>query len=107
MLARRWNAYAAKGHTSRGADISKIVTATDTEEEELENLRIITLLRRELPIPFLFLCVGSCCQLVHTVGLMHGSAINEIRNNFPIPAETESHRQKEAVKTRTFSQLYL
>ena len=56
---------------SRGADIAKIVTYADTEEQEIENLRIITLLRKELDIPFLFLC-GGHCQLVRTIGPMLG-----------------------------------
>lgn len=62
----------AKEHETRGADIAKIVTAANTEEEELENLRITTLLRRELNIPFLFLSGGSHCQLHRTIGPMLG-----------------------------------
>ena len=39
----------------RGADIVKIVTAANTDEEQMENLRITTLLKKELKVPFLFL----------------------------------------------------
>lgn len=45
----------------RGADIIKIVTKADSEEEQLENLCITTLLKKELgPTPFLYLSGGEC-----------------------------------------------
>ena len=44
----------------RGADIVKIVTGADTMEQQIENLRITDLLKRELGIPFLFLSGGEC-----------------------------------------------
>ena len=44
----------------RGADISKIVTGADTMAEQIENLRIVTLLKEKLDIPFLFLAGGEC-----------------------------------------------
>ncbi len=47
-------------HQRRGADISKIVTGASTMEEQLENLRIINLLKENLKIPFLFLAGGEC-----------------------------------------------
>ena len=47
-------------HQRRGADISKIVTGASTMEEQLENLRIINLLKENLKIPFLFLASGEC-----------------------------------------------
>lgn len=42
----------------RGADIIKIVTAADTMEQQIENLRITNLLKQELNAPFLFLSGG-------------------------------------------------
>ena len=42
----------------RGADIIKIVTAADTMEQQIENLRITNLLKQELGAPFLFLSGG-------------------------------------------------
>ena len=62
----------AKEHQSRGADIAKIVTSADTEEEELENLRAVRLLRKELDIPFLFLCGGKYHKLLRAVGPLMG-----------------------------------
>ena len=43
----------------RGADIIKIVTKAETMEQQLENLRITQLLKKELGIPFLFLSGGQ------------------------------------------------
>ena len=50
-------------HQSRGADICKIVTGADTMEQQLENLKIINMLKENLKIPFLFLCNGECSIL--------------------------------------------
>ena len=47
----------------RGADVVKIVTYANTAEEEIENLRIIALLKEKLTVPFLFLCGGKCTVL--------------------------------------------
>lgn len=54
-------------HQRRGADISKIVTGADTIEQELENLKIINLLKETLKIPFLFLCSGEC-KILRRIG---------------------------------------
>ncbi len=62
----------ATAQQERGADIAKIVTAANTEEEELENLRITSLLKKELRIPFVFLSGGSHTQLHRTMGPMIG-----------------------------------
>ncbi len=56
----------------RGADIVKIVTAGNSVEEEMENLRITTLLKKELDVPFLFLSGGTHCKLHRTIGPMLG-----------------------------------
>ena len=50
----------AMEHKKRGADISKIVTGADTMEQQIENLKIINMLKEKLGIPFLFLCGGEC-----------------------------------------------
>ena len=44
----------------RGADVIKIVTGATSMEQQLENLRITDLLKRELGAPFLFLSGGKC-----------------------------------------------
>lgn len=43
----------------RGADICKIVTGAKSMPEQIENLRIITLLKEKLSVPFLFLSGGE------------------------------------------------
>ncbi len=50
----------AREHERRGADICKIVTGAENMEQQIENLRIITLLKENLKIPFLFLTGGEC-----------------------------------------------
>lgn len=44
----------------RGADIIKIVTFANNDEQQLENLKTTELLKRELGAPFLFLSGGEC-----------------------------------------------
>ncbi len=52
----------------RGADIVKIVTGAETQEEELKNLEICNLLHKELKVPFLFLSSGEYNYLHRTIG---------------------------------------
>ena len=59
----------------RGADISKIVTWADTEEELMANLQTSMKLKRQLKIPFLFLANGRACKIQRVVGYMFGSAM--------------------------------
>lgn len=47
----------------RGADIIKIVTDAADMQEQLENMKTVDLLKRELGAPFLFLCGGECSIL--------------------------------------------
>ncbi len=62
-------------HQARGADISKIVTGASTMEEQLKNLRIITLLKKQLNIPFLFLAGGEC-SLHRRIGCALGNVMS-------------------------------
>lgn len=62
----------AKEQQRRGADIVKIVTGAETEEEQLENLRVCNLLKKELDVPFLFLSGGKCNYLHRTLGPAFG-----------------------------------
>lgn len=52
----------------RGADIIKIVTAADSDEEQMENLRITALLKKELDITFLFLSGGTHSKIHRMIG---------------------------------------
>lgn len=59
-------------HQKRGADITKIVTAANSEEEQMENLRITSLLKKELKIPFLFLSGGTHSKIHRMIGAQLG-----------------------------------
>ncbi len=50
----------ALAHQERGADICKIVTGAETMAEQIENLRIVNILKEKLEIPFLYLSGGKC-----------------------------------------------
>lgn len=65
----------ATAQKERGADIIKIVTASNSEAEELSNLAIIERLRHELGAPFLFLAGGSHCHLIRQIGPYLGSCM--------------------------------
>ena len=51
----------------RGADICKIVVGANNMAEQIENLRIINLLKENLNIPFLFLCGGES-HIIRRIG---------------------------------------
>ena len=57
----------AREHERRGADICKIVTGAENTEQQIENLRIINLLKENLNIPFLFLAGGEC-RILRRIG---------------------------------------
>ena len=58
----------------RGADIVKIVTKAENMEQQIENLRITHLLKKELKVPFLFLSGGEC-MLHRRIGANIGSCM--------------------------------
>ncbi len=62
-------------HQKRGADICKIVTGADTMEQQIENLRIINMLKEKLEIPFLFLCGGEKCSILRRIGSEIGNCM--------------------------------
>lgn len=59
----------------RGADIAKLVTGATTREQQIENMRIINLLKENLEIPFLFLSTGDC-RLLRRVGSALGNSMS-------------------------------
>lgn len=59
-------------HQKRGADIAKIVTAANSDEEMLENFRATVLLKKKLKIPFLFLSGGTHSKLHRMIGSQLG-----------------------------------
>lgn len=64
-----------KIQSSRGADILKVVTKTDTEEEFLEACRTLVLLHRELEKPFIYLAGGRFGKMVRYMGPKFGVAV--------------------------------
>ena len=64
----------AREQKRRGADVCKIVTWADDREGEVENLRITTLLKKELDIPFLYLAGGES-KILRRIGPMLGSCM--------------------------------
>jgi 3-dehydroquinate dehydratase type I len=62
-------------HQRRGADICKIVTSADNMTQQIENLRIINLLKENLKIPFLFLSGGEC-HIMRRIGATLGSCMS-------------------------------
>lgn len=80
----------------RGADIVKIVTGADNMEQQIENLRITELLKRELKVPFLFLSVGEC-SLHRRIGPMLGSCMwlcVQEHDELSTPAQPLLHKVK-------------
>ncbi|MBP3605140.1 MAG: type I 3-dehydroquinate dehydratase [Clostridia bacterium] len=62
----------AKEQVRRGADIVKIVTGANSEEEEMENLRIAALLKKELSVPFILLAAGTHAKILRMIGPCFG-----------------------------------
>lgn len=58
----------AKEQVARGADVVKIVSKAESEEEELLALQIIRRLGKECDCPFLFLVGGKYTRLVRQIG---------------------------------------
>ena len=58
----------------RGADIAKIVVGAENMEEQIENLRITNLLKKELGIPFLFLS-GGVSEIHRRLGMKLGNCM--------------------------------
>ena len=61
-------------HERRGADICKIVAKATTMEEQIENLRILCLLKENMKTPFLFLS-GGVCHLARRLGGTLGNCV--------------------------------
>ena len=65
----------AREHQKRGADICKIVTGAEDMAQQIENLRILDLLKKELDIPFLYLAGGEC-RILRRIGASMGSCMS-------------------------------
>jgi 3-dehydroquinate dehydratase len=65
----------AKEQKKRGADVVKIVSMSDSDEQLLSNIVISFRLKKELDSPFLFLAGGSHCRLLREIGGSLGSCM--------------------------------
>lgn len=65
----------AKAQESRGADVVKIVAASNSDYECLENLKTSLKLKEELNVPFLFLSVGEYSRVHRLIGTHYGSCM--------------------------------
>ncbi len=65
----------ALSQQERGADIVKIVTGADTAEQQVENLRIVTMLKEKLDVPFLYLSGGKS-TILRRVGIHLGCCMS-------------------------------
>lgn len=65
----------ARAQAERGADIVKIVSFAQDEEQMMANLQIIHRLKKELDRPFLFLANGKKSRLIRQVGPALGACM--------------------------------
>lgn len=67
----------------RGADITKVITTCDTEQEFMESVRTLLLLKEKMDRPFIFLCNGKYGRIQRciapTLGCMLSFAIERFR----------------------------
>ncbi len=64
-----------KMQSSRGADILKVVTRVNTEEEFSEAVRTLFLLRKNLDKPFIYLAGGKFGKIIRFMGPKFGVAV--------------------------------
>lgn len=65
----------AKALESRGADMVKIAMIANNEDEMLEAVKGTALLKRELKVPYLHVCMGQYGKLHRVIAPMLGSAM--------------------------------
>lgn len=65
----------AQSQQLRGADIVKIVTDANSDEELYENLKTSVILKETLEVPSLFLCNGTHCKKHRMLGPVLGSCM--------------------------------
>lgn len=71
----------AETQISRGADIAKIVTAAESEDELDENFEALHLLRNKLGAKYLFLCGGEYCKKHRVFGALFGNCMHLTTEN--------------------------
>jgi 3-dehydroquinate dehydratase len=80
----------ARALEARGADMVKIAMCAHSEDDALEAIRTTALLRRELKVPYLYICMGQYGKLQRAIGPLLGSAMA-----LCVPSYTaHSHREQ-------------
>ncbi|MBE6553089.1 MAG: type I 3-dehydroquinate dehydratase [Ruminococcaceae bacterium] len=87
----------AKEQVARGADVVKIVSKANSEDEQMAALQIIHRLKKELDRPFLFLVGGTHKQLVRQIGPALGCCMYLCVAHY-VPTSTLAQPQLRAVK---------
>ena len=85
--------------SSRGADILKIVTGVNNEEQLTEAIRTTMLLNRELKKPFIHLCNGSFSRLHRFIGPKLGVSIAFAVHDYQSPSLLYTQPTIRALKT--------
>ena len=71
-----------KFQSSRGADLLKVVTKVDTEDEFLESVRTLMLLHKEIEKPFIYLAGGKFGRMIRYMGPKFGVAVEFAVNDY-------------------------
>ncbi len=87
----------ALAQQERGADIAKIVTNADSEEELITNFQILLELKKQLKVEVLFLCNGTHCKTHRLIGPtisggMYLSVLDTSLNNSSQPKMSEAKK---------------
>ena len=69
--------------SERGADILKVVVRTETEEELMEGMRTLLLLKKSLDKPFIYLGTGSFGKFLRYIGPKFSVAVEFAVHDYP------------------------
>jgi 3-dehydroquinate dehydratase len=80
----------AREQIARGADVVKIVTKSNSEDEQMDALNTIHRLKKELDRPFLYLVGGSHTRLVRQIGPALGCCMYLcVERHLPVTAKMQ------------------
>jgi 3-dehydroquinate dehydratase type I len=65
----------ARALEARGADMVKIAMCAHSEDDALEAIKTTALFKRELRVPYLYICMGQYGKLQRAIGPVLGSAM--------------------------------
>jgi len=87
----------ARAQIERGADVVKIVTKSNSEDEQMVNLQIAYRLKKELDRPYLFLAGGTHARLIRQIGPTLGVCMYLCLNRYR-PVSTKAQPQLRSTK---------